>query len=147
MINAEIYEGIRLGMLKGQSLKQAMMSFYNAGYPKNEIEEAARALQLQQFQQTTQPGYQPPMQSVQPREKLNSNLNIKQANENNSAQHQNQIQQPMQRISSYGEQPQEKKSNIVIILLAIILIMLIGILASAFIFKDAFITFINNLFK
>lgn len=38
----DILIGIELAVSRGQSLKQAMQSFYNAGYDKGEIEEAAR---------------------------------------------------------------------------------------------------------
>jgi len=51
MVNVDILEGLRSSLAKGKSLKQTMISFYNAGYKKEEIEEAARALQVQQFQQ------------------------------------------------------------------------------------------------
>ena len=42
MVNEEILGGIEAALLRGQSLRQAMISFYNAGYKKEEIEEAAR---------------------------------------------------------------------------------------------------------
>lgn len=44
MVNVEILEGLKAGLERGQSLKRAMMSFFNAGYKREEIEEAARAL-------------------------------------------------------------------------------------------------------
>lgn len=47
MVNEEIFQGLKAGVNKGQTLKDSMMSFYNAGYPKEEIEKAARALQLE----------------------------------------------------------------------------------------------------
>jgi len=43
-MNFEIYEGLRNSMLRGSSLKEAMQSFYNSGYKKVEIEEAAGEL-------------------------------------------------------------------------------------------------------
>ena len=51
MINEEIFGGLKLALSKGESLKQAMMSFYNAGYKKEDIEEAARKLQKENFEQ------------------------------------------------------------------------------------------------
>ncbi|GAI42681.1 unnamed protein product [marine sediment metagenome] len=68
MVNEEIFGGLKLALSKGESLKQAMMSFYNAGYKKEEIEEAARVLQRQQFQQIQpiQPTPQQPPQQIQP---------------------------------------------------------------------------------
>jgi len=44
MVNQEILEGIKFAFEKGSSLKDAMMSFYNSGYKKEEIEEAVREL-------------------------------------------------------------------------------------------------------
>ena len=40
-----IIEGIKQALARGQSLQQAMESFYYAGYPKEEIENAVRAVQ------------------------------------------------------------------------------------------------------
>ena len=42
-----LFEGLKRAVKKGEALRQAMMSFYNAGYPKEEIEEAARELQAE----------------------------------------------------------------------------------------------------
>lgn len=50
MVNLEIYEGIKYALSKKQTLKDAMMSFYNSGYPKAEIEEAARKIQLEEYE-------------------------------------------------------------------------------------------------
>ena len=43
--NQEIIGGIELAILKGIPLKEAMLTFYNSGYVKEEIEEAARIAQ------------------------------------------------------------------------------------------------------
>ena len=61
----EIFEGLKSALGKGENLELAMITFYNAGYKKEEIEEAAKALQIQKFKQIqpTQP-VQPP--SAQP---------------------------------------------------------------------------------
>ena len=40
----DILGGLRLALSRGQSLENAMQSFYNSGYTKEDIEEAARAL-------------------------------------------------------------------------------------------------------
>ena len=65
MVNLEIFEGLKSALGKGENLELAMITFYNAGYKKEEIEEAAKALQIQKFKQIqpTQP-VQPP--SAQP---------------------------------------------------------------------------------
>jgi len=43
----DIFGGSKLAVSKGETLQQAMMSFYNAGYKKEDIEEAAKVLQAQ----------------------------------------------------------------------------------------------------
>lgn len=43
LTNQEILGGIKSALSRGETLKQAMMSFYKAGYKKEEIEDAARA--------------------------------------------------------------------------------------------------------
>jgi hypothetical protein len=45
MIREDILGGLKLAILRGGTLKDAMMSFYNAGYTKEEIESAAKTLQ------------------------------------------------------------------------------------------------------
>ncbi|MEK6845033.1 MAG: hypothetical protein AABX44_02135 [Nanoarchaeota archaeon] len=45
MPNQEILGGLRHALNRGESLEKAMISFYNAGYKKEEIEEAARFIQ------------------------------------------------------------------------------------------------------
>jgi hypothetical protein len=44
MVNEEIVGGIKNALENGDSLKDAMMSFFNAGYDRKEIEEAAATL-------------------------------------------------------------------------------------------------------
>ena len=51
----EIFEGLKNAISRGNTLQQAMMSFYNAGYKKEDIEEAARALSTPYSQPSQQP--------------------------------------------------------------------------------------------
>ena len=44
-MNQDILEGLRVALLRGESLNQAMKSFQNAGYDIKEVQEAARELQ------------------------------------------------------------------------------------------------------
>jgi len=44
MVNEEIIGGIKNALERGDSLRDAMMSFFNAGYDRKEIEEAAATL-------------------------------------------------------------------------------------------------------
>ena len=58
MVREDILGGLKLALSRGDSLQNAMQSFYNSGYKKEEIEEAARALHKQVVQQ---PPQQPPI--------------------------------------------------------------------------------------
>ena len=44
-MNEEILGGIKSAVKRGETLQQAMMSFFNAGYKREDIKEAARAFQ------------------------------------------------------------------------------------------------------
>ena len=54
MVNQEILGGLRAAVEKGESLQKAMMTFYNSGYPKKEVEQAARALKKEGAQKIPQ---------------------------------------------------------------------------------------------
>src|SRR3972149_1144440 len=45
MVRYDILGGLELALSKGESLNQAMQTFFNAGYKREDIEEAARFLQ------------------------------------------------------------------------------------------------------
>ena len=49
MANEDILGGLKSALTRGYSLEEAMVSFYNAGYKKEDIEDAARELQMQQI--------------------------------------------------------------------------------------------------
>jgi len=54
MVNKNILGGLKIALSKGYSLQSAMQSFYNAGYKKEEIYGAARALQKVMYTQEQQ---------------------------------------------------------------------------------------------
>ena len=45
MVNNDILGGLKSALTRGYTLEEAMLSFFNAGYKREEIEEAARTLQ------------------------------------------------------------------------------------------------------
>lgn len=115
MVKEEILEGLKYAVAKGEPLAEAMMSFYNAGYLKEDVEEAARALQAPQLPQTQQ-FIQPGQQQAQP----------------------GQLQAPVrvvQRVSEYRERP-KTAGKALIIILVFFLISLLGILVAVFLFRD-----------
>ncbi len=119
MVKEEILSGLKYAIARGDSLAKAMTSFYNAGYLKKDVDEAARVLQAPQLPQTqpiTQPSTQPqqaPQTTQQP------------------------IQQPLapvvQRVSAYEQKPKRKGLMFVLVFF---LILLLGILVVIFLFKD-----------
>ncbi len=168
MVNEGILGGLKLALSKGESLKQAMMTFYNAGYKKEEIEEAARTLQKEGGQEEI---------SQKPEKPLKQKKIQKPSK-------QRQIKTPIQKVSSYGEptatkppvkkempavpekikkeetqkpekispqkisgyEKQKPKGKIIIILLIFFLLFLLGALVAVFLFKQELADFFNNLF-
>jgi len=152
-MNQEIFERLRTAVSRKESLKSAMMSFLNAGYGKVEIEEAAKALQLQQAGQPVQ------VQQSQIKPKLVKKIIPKQKV---SAYGQQPIQkQPIQKnikpvqlkkvthqqpkVSDYkmGEKP---KKNWILYLMIFVFILLLGVLAAVIFFKPELKEFVSTLF-
>ncbi len=142
MVNTEIFEGLKRATQSGQSLREAMITFYNSGYLRQEIEEAARALQAEtpSMGQTQKPVQ---MQNQFQQPQIPNQIQPQQIS--NQFQQQNQTQQiSQQKISAY-EQP-KKKNKIAIIFLILMILLLIGVLISAFIFKSEIIDFFRKSF-
>jgi FtsZ-interacting cell division protein ZipA len=140
MIKEEIFEGLKVALSKGESLQRAMMSFFNAGYSKEEIEEAARYLQASQASaqpQTSQPAKQvtQPVQQQHPKPQSK----IKQL-----WSPQKPIKQTVQKVSAYERKP-KSTSIIVTGILIFLLILLLGILVAVFLFKDKLAAFFSNI--
>ena len=64
MVREDILGALKSALIRGETLKRAMMTLYNAGYKKNEIEESAAALQ-QIIQQQTPVAQAKPLQLIQ----------------------------------------------------------------------------------
>ena len=144
MVNEEILGGLRSALNREESLKKAMMSFYDAGYKKEDIEVAARALQEEKFGQSihqTQPTGQP----------------VQQAKKIQQAQPAQQIksgpetipQQPIktvQRVSNYEQENFKPEREWLLFVMIALLLVLVGILAAVFLFKEELTEFFNKLF-
>ena len=135
MVNQAIFEGLKRAVKKGETLRQAMMSFYNAGYPKEEIEEAARAFQAErarekELQMQQNQGIQPATLQKKPIEQKTP---------------EGKIQKISPKVSDY-ESPKKDSGLAVIIILSLILVFLIACLIGVFAFKAEIIEFFNNLF-
>jgi len=124
MAREEIVEGLRQAVSKGEQLEKAMASFSNAGYPKEDIEEAARVLQMPTiYQSQPQPQFQQPQQKIP------------------FAQAPSAV---VQRVSDYGKPPSKTEATITIILFALLLL-LFGILAAVILFKDELSGFFSSI--
>jgi len=126
MINQEILEGLKYALAKGESLEKAMRTFHNAGYPEEEIKEAARALQIDKAAQGTS---QVPKTSPQ-------EISSAPVKEGKVPPKKMGVKQP---VSSYQE-PKKKggffRSKWFVIILAILLVLLILLLVGFFISEE-----------
>lgn len=162
MVKEEILEGLRLSVMKGEPLRKAMMSFYNAGYTKKDIEEAALALNAMPVQQRTpqqtpaqpiitsteiqnpqnQPQAIPPPQpapQIQPVQPVQPVQFVQPQFKQMPAQiFDPRFQSPMnviQRVSEYGQKP-NAFGLVITFVLIFFLLFLLGILVAVFLFKD-----------
>jgi uncharacterized integral membrane protein len=152
----DIFFGIKNAIFKGESLKQAMMSFYRAGYKKEEIEEAARAYQaekrLEGMQRTYQENNEIKKQKQMPDKKNtqkissygeeNKNIPIQETN------NQGQYIEKKNSVSDYSDNSMvntNKKSKLAwIILISGGLIIILGVILIL-IFREQVMNFVNNL--
>jgi len=136
MVRADILAGLKVAVQKGESLKQAMITFYNSGYSKQEIEEAARALQSQGV---IQPVVQniPQQKTQQPQQNLAPGQPVQKVSSYGPAT--TPQTQPTQKVSSY--EPKKKKGKVFVILLVAILLLLVGLLITVVVFKDQILEF------
>jgi len=190
MVNEEIVGGIRTALERGESLKRAMMTFFNAGYKREEIEEAAKLVnenpiespkisQVNSNPKSNQGFFNKIFKEKIPERKIISSqpIVVPQAPINSPSQPAQQIvsnygqkqslippsipnnQPAKQIVSNYGEpqissqqpvsQPVQKVSSnndkIIVIVLVALLVFLLGLLASIFLFKTEIINFFSNI--
>ena len=168
--NDDIVGGLKAAIERGEELKEAMMTFYNAGYSKKEIEEAARVYvtekkQRQEGMSATKSKYdskKDQKEKEKPLEKGKKVLPIKEEKleiKENSKIVSKTVQKPVEKkeeknlkgqeqiASKYGDKLKPKKHKIepITVILVLLLIFLVLILGSVFLFKEELITFFNNL--
>lgn len=165
MINEGILGGLKLALSKGESLKQAMMSFYNAGYKKEEIEGAARALQGQKIEnEPIQPVQQAKLKKQKPVQKISQPKPAKiipRVSNYGQASYPQKIDvslktkpkvtkqklvKPAQKVSTYEKKP-KSKGKLITFLLIFFLLFLLGALVAIFLFRQEILEFLNNLFS
>jgi len=139
MVKEEIFEGLKVALAKGESLQRAMMSFFNAGYSKEEIEEAARYLQAPQTPSQPQSPQQAKPQTAQPVQQ--------QPRQQTLPKPQPLLQPPkqtVQKVSAYEGKP--KSTGVIVTgILIFFLILLFGVLVAVFLFKDELAAFFGDI--
>jgi hypothetical protein len=124
MTKEDIIGGIRIALSKGQKLEDAMQSFYNAGYKKEDIEQAVSELFSetsqsvpQQYPQSIQiPQIQKPVEVPKPNQLvqqapvvLTQQIQQPRTVQQTSQQYRQPIQQQRQQISQSAQQSQQTK--------------------------------------
>jgi len=153
MVNQEILWGLKSALERGQSLKKAMLSFYNAGYNKNEIEESAKYLtetgSVSVEQNSGQLQRQRPVPTPESFNGEEDSSFIPAPSQEN-VQSEKAVQKPRQvlasaqNVSAY-EQREGTSGKLVIVILCAILFLLFGILVLFLIFRNEFISWFSNL--
>ena len=140
MARGEIVEGLRAAVNKGEPLKRAMMSFYNSGYTKEDIEEAAKVLATSTLQRS-----RPVQQTQPPQQKVSTQPQPRPPQQIQKFRQLPTSPQNAQVVSDYGRKPRPV-SLIITLILVFLLIALLGILAAVFFFKEELAQFFNSTF-
>ena len=139
MVNKDILGGLKSAITRGYSLEEAMLSFFNAGYKREEIEEAARAFQGQTAAATSE--WQPqPIWAAKTGAPVNAGL---------VSQRQIPVPgaQPSRYVSRASAYPSvNPRIKTITIILVILLIVLLAILGLMYLFKNQIISFLNGIF-
>jgi hypothetical protein len=145
MVNQEILNGLKLALSKGEPLGTAMNSFYNAGYLREEIEEAARIAQQEIAGKNI-------MQEIQPvkteRKSIFPSL-FQKSEEVSQPQktEQKQIPASRQTISDYNEKPVgNPRKTFMLIALVSALTILLGVLIFIIVFRDQITSLLERFF-
>lgn len=141
MVRDDLFGGLKLALSKGETLRKAMITLYNAGYKKEEIEDAAKLLQEQLRNKQVQLS----KQFSKPKKVFKKTLQ-KQIKPKKISIKENQIS-PSKQISSYGNSLQSYQINrMTLIILISFLILLVGTLITVLLFRQSIVEFLNNLF-
>jgi hypothetical protein len=174
MVRGDIIGGLKIALSRGQKLQEAMQSFYNAGYKKQDIIDAARTLKTQGFVPKVAKQPLPDVSKIGPSKSpiktsplVPSKTNVPLATPDQQKSYTKNpspstlspakplsktvppVQPsviPKQTVSAYA-QPEKKKIDFMTILLAVILLLLIGVLVGVFFFKDSIISFLNSILE
>lgn len=144
MVNQDILGGLKSALARGYSLEEAMFSFLNGGYKKEEVEEAAQSLQIQVAQTPSSSDWLP--QPIWARQKgIQAPLMAQKSKLAVPAAKAQPKQVVTRGVAAYTSQDGSKIRTVTIILV-ILLVVLVGILGLMYIFRDQIIDFFNSLF-
>jgi len=155
-MNEEILGGLKSALERGESMKRAMMTFYNSGYKKEEIEEAAEFLSRAQSEVKKMP-QEKTKEMAKPKQP--QQMAVKQTpSKPKVSEYVGKTEQPMkksvempkkpvqgetQKVSSYEEKKTKEKKAIPILLSALAFLILLLILI--FLFRKQLIDFFGTL--
>ena len=127
-----LIRGLRSAVGKGEPLKKAMMTFYNAGYNKTEIEQAAKAVMHSQTQMNTKTASTKKSSKQKPK-KQGFFKKICKKEQKSQIPKTNTAPAPKPQVSSYGI-PKKPKSflktiMIILVIIFILLLIVLGVLA------------------
>ncbi|HKL23558.1 MAG TPA: hypothetical protein VJ895_02290 [Candidatus Nanoarchaeia archaeon] len=168
--NREILGGLRAAIARGSSLKDAMMSFYQSGYDKTEIEQAARVyVELQKSPEEIvkkEEGKEKPKEKKEKKKEEKKKEVVakplkkeekkeekpKEKKKEKPSENESKKKEPpkvVQRVSNYDleKKPKPPKGKAVTIILILLLLFLLGALAAVFLFKDELVRFFNSFFS
>ena len=136
VVNRDIVEGLRNALSRGYTLEQAMISFHNAGYKKEDVEEAAQALHEHPSHPLSHPGKKiskeaekpvtkpfPPEYHPKPQAKPPIIKKTKEPEETKPKEPDKQL------ISKYEEKTKPKGRLTLILILIALIIILLGVFA------------------
>jgi hypothetical protein len=158
--NQDLIGAINSSLARGETLKEAMIALYNAGYDKSKIEEAAKSyIELSRNPDTIKSSKltisSASIKEVGQKDKLKKGNILDQALATKAVQpavNTGAVITPnSQHVSKYElkEKPKDKvhhTSNLVTFLLIFILVFLLIILGAVFLFKEELVDFFNRLF-
>lgn len=175
MVREDILGGLKSALLRGYTLKDAMISFYNAGYTKEDIEDAARKLQYQlvenkELREMVNPSAQeaapntpnlpkPPqankLQYGHANTRTMEPLSGKAPSAGNKKEKSFTIELNHNKEKSHGKKSKKQISNygqnlgvrVATITLVVVLLVLVGALIGIILFKDPIVQFFNNVLK
>jgi len=146
-INDEILYGLKAALERGQTLNSAMLSFFNSGYDRAEIEEAARA--LAEIPENIIPFKKPEKKAVLPEIPVVSSPKVSTPVQPAIKPKEDVSEKVPQRASNYEEKKNNRPNStnkLIIIILVILLLILISAVITIFIFKEQIINWLNSIF-